>query len=36
MIDFHSGPSEDLMAGEGDQEALEYLQAFAGVQEEDP
>jgi hypothetical protein len=34
MIDFHSGPSEDQMAGEGDQEALEYLQAFAGVQEE--
>ena len=31
MIDFHSGPSEDQMAGEGDQEALEYLQAFAGI-----
>jgi len=34
MIDFHSGPSEDQMAGEGDQEALEYLQACVGVQEE--
>jgi len=30
MMDFHSGPSEDQMAGEGDPEALEYLQAFAG------
>jgi hypothetical protein len=34
MVDFHSAPSEDQMAGEDDQEALGYLQAFAGVQEE--
>src|SRR5262249_19024538 len=34
MIDFHSRPTEDQMAGEDDQETLEYLQAFASVQEE--
>jgi hypothetical protein len=33
-IDFHSAPTEDPMAGEDGQEALEYLQAFACVQEE--
>ena len=34
MVSFHSAPSEDQMAGEDDQEAVWYLQAFAGVQEE--
>jgi hypothetical protein len=34
MIDFHSRPTEDQMAGEDGQEALEYLQAFASVHEE--
>jgi hypothetical protein len=34
MIDFHSRPTEDQMAGEDDQEALKYLQAFTSVQEE--
>ncbi|KAL9134147.1 MAG: hypothetical protein Q9175_004667 [Cornicularia normoerica] len=34
MIDFPSGPSDDQMVGEGDQEVLEYLQAFVGDQEE--
>jgi hypothetical protein len=33
-IDCHSASTEDEIAGEGDQEALEYLQAFASVQEE--
>ena len=33
-IDFHNAPTEDQMAGEENQEALEYLQAFASVQEE--
>jgi hypothetical protein len=34
MIDFYSRPTEDQMAGEDDQEALKYLQAFTSVQEE--
>ncbi|KAL9124419.1 MAG: hypothetical protein Q9217_006247 [Psora testacea] len=34
IVDFHSGPSEDQMVVDGDQEALEFLQAFASVQEE--
>jgi len=34
MIDFYSTPKEDQKSGEDDQEALEYLQVFANIQEE--
>lgn len=34
MINFYSTPTEDQKSGKDDQEALEYLQAFANIQEE--